>query len=98
MTKPSPKDFLRSLGDTKEAVAESLRRLGVCGYRDDSLECPIANALREHAEIPFNAKHIRVLGDRITYENTDFIVHSACNTPKPVKDFIKSFDKSEITL
>lgn len=96
--KPPPEEFLRSLGDTKEAVTESLRRLGVVGYRNDSLECPIANALREHATVPFNAKHIRVLGGGITYENADFIVLSTRNTPKPVKDFIEGFDKNEITL
>lgn len=46
MSKPRTTDFLKSLGDTSEEVAESLRKLGVKGkttrYGD---KCPIAIAV-----------------------------------------------------
>lgn len=41
---------LTSLGDTPEAVVESLRRLGVKGRRCDGSRCVLACYLRKHVE------------------------------------------------
>jgi hypothetical protein len=84
--------MLARLGDTADAVADSLRAKGIKGDTTDGECCPIANALS--AEFPEAANG--VWGS----ENGDWWVESAyirtpagrVYTPGPVKEFIRVFD------
>lgn len=42
---PIIKEALTNLGSTPDAIADSLRRHRIYGYRDNPNECPIANYL-----------------------------------------------------
>jgi hypothetical protein len=86
-------ELLTSLGDSPEAVADSLRAKGIKGNRDDGCECPIANIIT--AEFP----EARDGADWSDNTGAWFVTHGYIRTPageidpgSAVAEFIQVFD------
>jgi hypothetical protein len=88
--------LLGSLGTTADDVADSLRRRGIKGVRDDGCACPIANLIR--AEIPEAREDngARWSDD----EGAWFVCGSYVRTPDnqewglgPIEEFVDAFDE-----
>lgn len=45
VTKTEIRNFLKSLGETPNEIAQSIENMGVLGYRHDCHKCPIARAI-----------------------------------------------------
>lgn len=84
--------LLRSLGQTADDVADSLRARRITGYREDGCNCPIANLIK--AEIP-EARE----GDWTEVDNPWLVTNDRVTTPAgpvdttlAVAEFIGAFD------
>lgn len=76
-------DYLAALGSTADAVAETLRRLGITGRPRAVNHCPVANYLREHAGMAHpnvSPRAVTTRNEHVTY------------VPAPVAGFIRAFD------
>jgi len=89
--------LLESLGDTHDAVAESLRRRGIKGTREDGCDCPIARVIQ--AEFPEARKENGAVWNdedgswfvsSILVSTPDGKIRDAL--PNAVQDFIEIFD------
>jgi hypothetical protein len=87
-------DLLRNLGDTADAVADTLHMAGVTGVTDNVFADPVANYLKlrgiQSPEVDLECVALDA------YENPDmtdgpFRVHH----PRPVRDFLVAFDNGE---
>lgn len=76
---------LKALGDTPDAVADTLRALGITGVRRSHRTCPVARYLSEvfgpDVSVGRDMSHVRVNG-----------VIAETTTPQPVTQFISLFD------
>ncbi len=84
MSPVSLRTFLSQLGSTKEAVAETLDRRGIRGEPKSYLDCPIAHAIERRW--PKDVLIVR----------QDTISTGECANimlPRPVRLFIKAFDR-----
>lgn len=96
---PTVKEYLKSLGDTAEQVAESLRSHGVKGVVASKCHCPILNAIYKACpdywsglEIVNGSKN----GDHWYYTATlDDAQIMDPDLPQPVMDFIGEFDSGK---
>lgn len=76
-------ELLAGLGDTPDAVADTLRAKGIKGKRGDFCGCPVARCVQE------------LLGT----ENANvsdvwvYFVAGRVPTPRPVSDFLSLFDR-----
>lgn len=88
-------NLLKSLGDTPEAVADSLREHGITGGRKDGCLCPISNLIR--AEFP-EAQRESDWGDGEAWFVDNERVSTPdgrVDTPAAVNRFIWLFDDGE---
>lgn len=88
--KPSPTEFLKSLGNTSEEVANSLRRLGVKSkpWGTPGYNCPLAVAVNEHS-CGWGGIYVSPSGC-LTYRDSQIINPQ---TTTAVQQFVRDFDK-----
>lgn len=90
-------DYLKSLGNTADEVAESLRRQGIKGIKASTCKCPILNAI--YTAIPDYWSGLRIVngskyGDHWSYyASLDDDQICDPTLPQPVMDFIGKFDE-----
>jgi hypothetical protein len=89
--KVTPDEFLRSLGDTADEVAASLKRAGIRGCRLAAGDCPIERALAltgivDDPKVGRNDWYSRVSYGRYS---------EAHPLPAACKDFVSRFDNCE---
>ena len=92
-------DYLASLGDTPDAVAENLRKQNVKGVIGSKCSCPILNAVYQSCPDYWPGLQIvngKKIGDRWHYCATldDWQIVDP-SLPQPVMDFIGRFDQGE---
>lgn len=91
--KPGPSEFLQSLGNTSQEVADSLRRLGVKSKKPFDAasycyNCPIAVAVNEHSNGWGGIKVSQ--NGYLTYSDSQIMDPK---TTPAVQWFIQDFDK-----
>jgi hypothetical protein len=92
-------DCLKSLGNTADEVAESLRKQGIKGIVASSCHCPILNAI--YTACPDYWSGLRIIngskhGDHWSYTATLNDCQITDPTlPQPVMDFIGEFDSGK---
>lgn len=92
-------EYLKSLGNTPDEVADSLRRQGIKGVKESTYHCPILNAIYKACpdywsglKITNGDKH----GDHWYYHaGLDDCQIMDPSLPQPVMDFIGKFDCGE---
>lgn len=85
------RDLLAHLGDTPDAVANSLRLRGFVGVRDDGCNCPVANYLRAHGVDEVNVTRTDIADDRTVGVHPGYW---SMPTPGPIAEFIEAFDNA----
>jgi hypothetical protein len=85
-TKLGPTAFLKSLGNTSQEVADSLRKLNVRG-RGGDYDCPIAVAVNTHAN-GWGGIRVSKCG-YLTYNDCQIMDPQ---TTEAVRQFVKDFD------
>jgi hypothetical protein len=89
-------DYLESLGDTPEAVANSLRAQGIKGKKDSTCHCPILNGI--YKACPDYWSGLKIVNGRKEgvhyYYGATLDDAQICDPrlPQPVMDFIGAFD------
>jgi hypothetical protein len=83
-------DVLAGLGDSVEAVADSLRRDGVTGTAEDYRRCPIANRLRRELPAGWRAEVIEDFACIMPGDGTEIRVPN----PAPVRAFVEWYDQT----
>jgi len=79
--------FLKSLGDTASAVADTLKSKGIRGRRGSRCHCPIAIAIYENCSL-----RVRISSHAVNSDDSDGL-RLACLLDYPaVHDFICRFD------
>lgn len=93
-------DYLASLGDTPEEVAESLRKQGVKGKKKSKCHCPILNGI--YQACPDYWPGLRIVnGSKLSngswsyYATLDDSQIMNPRLPQSVMDFIGAFDAGE---
>lgn len=87
-------DLLRALGDSGEAVADSLRKAGITGKADNVHEDPIANYLKANGIVAPEVDLEMVALD--AYENPDMTDGPfRVRHPRPVREFLIAFDAGD---
>jgi hypothetical protein len=81
--------LLSSLGDTPDAVAETLRREGCGGTRGHCWGCPVSLFLRKRTGLRAGARALRC---DVEPPGTEPV---SCETPMPVRLFVRLFDLGE---
>lgn len=87
-------EYFKSLGDTSEKVADSLKNQGIKGVKLSTCHCPIVNAvykaipdywpgLKIHSETTHGTQYRAKLNDAQIFDP---------KLPGPVQDFIADFD------
>jgi hypothetical protein len=82
-------DYLRSLGDTPDAIADTLAQLGVRGKLDDPFACPLVVALTDHLDLGID--EVSVTHDRIEWGYRG--AYEWIPTPPACAAFIARFDE-----
>lgn len=78
---------LAALGDTPDAVASTLDRLGIRGRPGQCRTCPVALYLLDVTGAdPF------VIGDLAALRTPEGALLARCSIPEPVRTFIQRFD------
>ncbi len=94
-------EYLKSLGNTADEVADSLRQQGVKGIKESHCHCPILNAI--YKAIPDYWPGLRIVNGskRVWVDKKEHWSYcatlSSCQIidptlPQPVMDFIGEFD------
>jgi hypothetical protein len=92
-------DYLKSLGNTADEVAESLREQGIKGVKLSKCHCPILNAI--YKACPDYWSGLRIVngnkcGDHWHYSaSLDDCQIMDPSLPQPVMDFIGEFDSGK---
>ncbi len=82
--------LLAVLGNSGREVANSLRRRGFVGVREDGCRCPVANYLRSHGVVDVKVMKDEIEDDRDEqWANPD---RWRMPTPEPIAEFIREFD------
>jgi hypothetical protein len=91
--------MLLGLGDTADAVADSLRARNLSGLREDGCHCPIANLIRAEFEAAREGHGARWQPGGDTDEGDWFVCSTTINTPdgnfippRAIAEFITAFD------
>lgn len=94
------KEYLTSLGNTSEEVAESLRKQGVKGLRRSKCKCPIINGI--YQAVPNYWSGLNIVngcklaeGDWSYYATLNDCQILDPDLPKPVMNFIGDFDEGK---
>ena len=88
ITKQDVISYLESLGSTSDAVANSLRTMGIKGNRALCYSCPIATVLAR--QFPLYRFRVRPSTVGVMRYNCDPLF--SVSTPRPIMDFIVQFD------
>lgn len=92
-------DYLNSLGNTADEVAESLRRQGIKGIVGSPCKCPIINAI--YTACPDYWSGLRIVNGSKTGDHWWYCATlNDCQImdptlPQPVMDFIGEFDDNK---
>lgn len=89
MEKLGPTEFMKTLGDTSEEVADSIRKFGITGTKG-SRRCPLAKALKEHSNCGYTIG-VSAHGD-VYYDDLQVLDP---DTPTAVKQFVRDFDNDK---
>ena len=89
--KPSVREYMSRLGETSDAVAESLRRAGVRGIRKSSISCPLLVGIKRECRLPWGSPTAPKPGV-VTYSDLQIMDPPV---PTPVAEFMKRFDEGE---
>jgi hypothetical protein len=82
-------DYLRSLGDTPDAIADTLAQLGVRGEPDDPFACPLVVALTDHSGLGIDEVSVTQDGIEWGYRGA----YEWAPTPLACAAFIARFDE-----
>lgn len=87
-------EYLKSLGETSEAVAQSLMAHGIKGIVRSPCACPIINGI--YKSCPDYWPGLMIMGDNKYYSATlnDLQIMDP-KLPQPVVDFMKDFDNGK---
>lgn len=84
--------LLAGLGDTADAVADSLRAKGIKGNRDDGCECPVANLIYAEVEESHGGNWSDSAGGWFVSGAYIRTPDGDIDPPRAVTEFIEAFD------
>lgn len=87
--------LLRSLGQTPDDVADSLRARGITGVPESGIDCPIANLLKEEIPEARDADWSHPDDPWLVTHNCVTTSAGPVHTPAAVDEFITVFDDGD---
>lgn len=92
-------DYLKSLGETSEAVAQNLMAHGIKGIKESSTKCPIINAIYKYCPNCYPGLTIYKSGCCYCIKfNRLLLMNPLIIDPylsQPIVDFIRDFDNGK---